>query len=248
MSELEELFRPVVNEMIWAPDGGATTFTARIIGQVRDALFNDRLHVGDFLGSEKELVRIFGVSRITVRAALRTLEAMGIVEIRTGVKGGAQVADVNLDLTINAFVVQLHLLGVSMAEVDDASRAIECKGAELAAGNATVEDVRRLAGLLGEAENLKDEPAAFRESCHAFHAAIAEASHNRVIVTQFNAMRQTIWSRTAGGGPETADAEAIQRHHRSLYRLIETHDGSGARNMMLEHLAALPEPVGERPG
>ncbi|HJO86263.1 MAG TPA: GntR family transcriptional regulator, partial [Rhodospirillales bacterium] len=65
----------------WAPVR-ANSVANQIVMQVREALFSGKFQPGDLLGSEKDLAAQFDVSRITVRDALRTLETMGIVEIR----------------------------------------------------------------------------------------------------------------------------------------------------------------------
>lgn len=75
----------------------ATVFTAAqrvrsfedIIAQVRDAVAEGRLRPGERLPSERALAESFGVSRATLREALRSLEALGVVEIRLGATGGA---------------------------------------------------------------------------------------------------------------------------------------------------------------
>src|ERR1700694_1836419 len=63
-----------------------------IVRQFRQALFEGRFQAGEPVGSEQQLALQFGVSRTTVRDALRSLEAAGVVEIRTGVKGGVRIA------------------------------------------------------------------------------------------------------------------------------------------------------------
>ena len=72
--------------------GRSSSLSAQIVADVRDALFAKRLKPGDFLGTEKELAARYGTSRIVARDALRTLEALGIVEIRMGKGGGARIA------------------------------------------------------------------------------------------------------------------------------------------------------------
>ena len=62
--------------------------SAKVVDGIRHALFSDELKAGDFLGRESDLVNHFSVSRVPMRDALRTLEAMGVVEIRVGGKGG----------------------------------------------------------------------------------------------------------------------------------------------------------------
>ena len=132
--------------------GRSSSLSAQIVAWVRDALFAKKLKPGDFLGTEKDLAARFGVSRIVARDALRTLEALGIVDIRMGKGGGARIAQGNPRLFAEALAVQLDLTGVSAAEIMDAQRAIETLGAELAAENATAADIAKLRRLLRDAE------------------------------------------------------------------------------------------------
>jgi len=126
----------------------------------------------------------FNASRIVARDALRTLEALGIVEIRMGKGGGARIAYGNPRLFAEALAVQLDLTGVSVAEIMDAQRAIETLGAELAAENATAADIEKLRRLLREAEAAIGDLDEFTRLSRDFHRAVAEASHNRVILVQ----------------------------------------------------------------
>src|SRR3954462_3740739 len=103
----------------------SATMSTQIVAQVRDALFARELKPGEFLGTEKDLAGRFGVSRIVARDALRTLEALGVVEIRMGKGGGARIARGNPQLFAEALAVQLTLTGVSAGEILDAQRAIE---------------------------------------------------------------------------------------------------------------------------
>src|ERR671928_382596 len=137
--------------------GRSASLSSQIVADVRDALFAKKLKPGDFLGTEKDLAARFGVSRIVARDALRTLQALGIAEIKMGKGGGARVARGNPRLFAEALAVQLDLTGVSAAEILDAQRAIECMAAELAAENATAADHAELRRLLAEAERVIDD-------------------------------------------------------------------------------------------
>src|SRR5579863_5450425 len=87
--------------------GRASTLSAQIVAEIRDALFEKRLKPGDFIGGEKDIAAKAGVSRIAARDALRTLEALGVVEIRMGSGGGARVARGNPRHFAEALAVQL---------------------------------------------------------------------------------------------------------------------------------------------
>src|SRR5436853_3785903 len=164
--------------------GRSASLSSQIVADVRDALFAKKLKPGDFLGTEKDLAARFGVSRIVARDALRTLQALGIADIRMGKGGGARVSRGNPRPFAEALAVQLDLTGVSAAEIMRAQRAIETPAAELAAENATTADHEKLRRLLSEAEATIDDAPAYTRSCRDFHLAVAEASHNRVLVTQ----------------------------------------------------------------
>jgi GntR family transcriptional regulator, transcriptional repressor for pyruvate dehydrogenase complex len=213
----------------------AATLSTQIVAQVREALFAKELRPGDFLGTEKDLAERFGVSRIVARDALRTLEAQGIVDIKVGAGGGARIARGNARLFAEALAVQLDLAGVSVAEIMAAQRAIETLGAELAALNSTAEDHSRLRALNSEAERRIGDVAAFTRLGREFHLAVAEASHNRVLVVQLISLQHVSWpAQNPTLTPKVA--RRILDAHRELASLIEMRDAAGARRIMEEHV------------
>ncbi|HEY2590112.1 MAG TPA: FCD domain-containing protein [Steroidobacteraceae bacterium] len=205
------------------------------MAEIRDALFDKRLAPGDFLGTESDLATRFEVSRIVARDALRTLQALGIAEIRMGKGGGARVARGNTALFAEALAVQLELTGVSAEEIVDAQRAVECLAAELAAERATAAERARLTELLAVAERRIGDRAAYTRACRDFHIGIAESSHNRVLVVQLVSLQHVPWpkeNRTLT--PKVA--RHIHEVHRQLLALIEQRDSGGARRLMDEHV------------
>src|ERR1700745_3497242 len=214
------------------------TMSTQIVVQVRDALFAKELRPGDFLGTEKDLAARFGVSRIVARDALRTLEAQGVVEIKVGSGGGARIARGNARLFAESLAVQLDLAGVSVGEIMDAQRAIECRAAELAAVNSTAEDHPRLHELIAQAERKINAVAAFTRSSREFHLAVAEASHNRVLVVQLISLQHVSWP-AQNPTLTPAVARAALAVHQELAALIEMRDGAAARRIA-EHRAKGP--------
>jgi GntR family transcriptional regulator, transcriptional repressor for pyruvate dehydrogenase complex len=214
---------------------GSGTLSSRIVGEVRDALFEHRLKPGDFLGTEKDVAARSGVSRIVARDALKTLEALGVVEIKVGSGGGARIAYGNPRLFAEALAVQLDLAGVDVREIMDAQRAIECLAAELAAEHANAADHARLRALLADGADKLDDLDAFTRSSLDFHLAVAEASHNRVVVVQLISLQHVSWparNRTL----TRPVAERVLAVHRELTELIEARDAAAARRLMDEHV------------
>jgi GntR family transcriptional repressor for pyruvate dehydrogenase complex len=215
--------------------GRADSLSWQIVSAVRDALFAKKLRSGEFLGTESELAERFGVSRIVARDALRTLQALGIVDIKMGKGGGARIARGNPRLFAEALAVQLDLTGVSTREIMDAQRAIETLAAELAAENSTAADHAKLQHLLADAESKIHDNAAYTQSSRDFHLAVAEASHNRVLLVQLISLQHVSWpseNRTL-----TDDvSQRILEVHKKLAALIVMRDAAGARNLMDDHV------------
>ena len=215
--------------------GRASTRATQIVAEVRQSLFEKRLSPGDFLGTEKDLAARFGASRIVARDALRSLEALGIVEIRRGKGGGARIAQGNPRLFAEALAVQLELTGVAVAEIMDAQRAVETLAAELAAQNATAADIAKLRRLLADAEAGIGDLDRFTRLSRDFHLAVADASHNRVLSVQLVSLEHVSWPRHN----VTATAR-LARHileiHTRLADLIELRDASAARALMDDHV------------
>ena len=215
--------------------GRSGSLSSQIVSDVRDALFGKKLKPGDFLGTEKDLAGRFGTSRIVARDAMRTLEALGIVEIRMGKGGGARIARGNPRLFAEALAVQLDITGVTAAEIMDAQRAIECLAAELAAEHATEADIARMRKLIDDADAAIDDAERFTQLGAEFHLAVAEASHNRVLVVQLISLQHVSWPRRN----PTLNAKVAHRVndvHRELLNLIEIRDPTAARKLMDDHV------------
>ena len=213
----------------------AATMAERIVAEVREALFERRYRPGEFLGTEKELAARHGASRIVARDALRTLEALGVVEIRRGVGGGARISAGNPQLFAEALAVQLELADIDVDEIFAAQHAVECLAAELAAKRASPSEVSRLLSLIKEAEQSLDDADRFTRLSLAFHLAIADASKNRVLHYQLVSLQHVSWparNRTL----TRAVALRVLEAHRELAARIGAHDADGARRLMDEHV------------
>jgi len=227
---------PLFKDEKWRPGvPGAATLSAQIVAYVREALFDKSLKPGDFLGTEKDIAARFGVSRIVARDAFRTLQALGVIEIKVGAGGGARIARGDPRLFADALAIQLGLAGVSAGEILDAQRAIETLAAELAAENATLADLSRLKGLLAEAAACMTDTTAYTQSSLRFHLAVAEASGNRVLVAQLQSLQFVSWP-VRNKTLTRPVAKRILEVHGQLVDLIEARDAAAARRLMDEHV------------
>lgn len=210
------------------------TISSQIVGRIRDALFAGELATGDVLGSEADLVKQFGVSRMSVRDALRSLEAMGIVEIRMGAKGGATIAAGSSDRFADALAIQLVLLGVTRDEILQARAALESMTAALAAAHASESDLASMRDLLDEARCHLDDPQRSAALGEKFHMAVARAAGNAVLIAQMKAMREVL-CRPAEPLVRSR-AKRMLEIHTELYKLIAAGDVERARSSMESHV------------
>jgi len=211
--------KPQVSSERWSrwQDVRPQSVSSRIVEQVRAALFRGELKPGDVLGSESDLARKFGVSRVPVRDAFKTLQALGIVEVKMGANGGARVAAGDPNRFADALAVQLKLVGISVEEMFDAQIAVEVMAAELAAKRATEGDLENLRGIVSglQAMAQKSFTAAtalrFSEIAMDFHAALVEAAHNRAPYQQLD--REARDRRRQGGARCGRRAGSRTRRH-----------------------------------
>lgn len=211
------------------------SLSGRIASEIRGALFAGKIRSGDFLGTEASLAEQFGVSRMASRDALRSLSATGIVEVRQGAGGGVRVAHGNLERFGDALAIQLQLLGVTDLEVIEAQMALEAMSAELAAERSTAADRKRLRRSVEESAGLVSEPEEFTKQALGFHLAVAEASHNRILVAQLTALHHVLRPLYTRRTTRETAARVVRAHGELLDR-IEAGDAAGSRQSMCLHL------------
>jgi len=209
-----------------------------IVRQIRDALFSGRLTPGEFLGSEVTLAQGFGVSRVAAREALRSLIALGIVEVRMGSRGGAWVATGNSERLVDALSVQLQLIGLTPGELLEAQSTTIVVAAELAAQRATPDDVARLQAAAAAAEEVSDAPAPFIAASLRFRECIVETTGNRALVAQYRAF-ETVLGPLLEATTTAATIRRVVRSNRALVAAISRHDALAAGALMREREARI---------
>lgn len=115
-----------------------------VVEQIQEAILEGQLKVGEQLPPERKLIDMFGVSRGTLREALRVLQQKGMIEIKTGALGGAVIKGVTSEIFSENLALLIRYQKVSLQELAEFREGIEGTVAALAAERATVEDVAML--------------------------------------------------------------------------------------------------------
>jgi DNA-binding FadR family transcriptional regulator len=209
-----------------------------IAAQILKAFYADGLKPGEWLGTEANLAERFNVSRVTIRDAVSALAARGLIDVRVGARGGLRVASGDPDRLIDAFSIQLRLMGLSREELFEAMLAIEPVTAALAAERATSQDLAALRDLVDQAGATIDTPESFTSLAVSFHQAVGDASHNRALRASLAALRATQLEHL-GSETTRAIAERVARVHGGILDAIVAQETELARERMRSHLTAV---------
>jgi DNA-binding FadR family transcriptional regulator len=213
-----------------------------VAAQIVGAFYAEQLKPGEWLGTEAELAARFNVSRVTIRDAVGALSARGLLDVRVGARGGLRIARSDPERLIDAFSIQLGLMGLRRDELLEALQAIEPQTTALAAERASAEQVDGLAALVARSCELLDEPAEFTRLGVAFHQAIADASGNGALRASLGALRATQLEHLL---PLTTRplAERVARIHGSIAEAIGQHNAPLAQQRMADHLSQIAAAV-----
>lgn len=216
----------------------SATLSSRIVEQIRAAVFSGQLRPGDFVGTESSLAQHFGVSRMAVRDAIRSLHAVGLIVIRNGAGGGITIAAGDAGRLADALAIQLTLLGVSENDLLDAQFTLELLSAELAARHATDPELDRLRSLIGEASEATDDLDRFLSLVYEFHLALAAASHNEALAIPLRAYMEALrpYYRAV---TDRERADRVAHRYTELIALIARRDAPAARALIESHLTEI---------
>lgn len=230
--------------------------TAELVaGTLRRMVVDGQLTEGDFLPNEAELMSHFGVSRPTLREAVRVLESERLVEVRRGSRTGARVRVPGPEIVARPAGLLLELSGADIADVMVARAAIEPMAARLLAENGTEEAFAELDRLLTEHLPKEWQSDRLAETTGDFHRRVVELSGNATLGIIAGMLHEITVRHTAFLFKERrpvskSDYEKLMRSYRRLMVLIRSGDGDAAeahwrkhldtaRNLMLEGIDAV---------
>lgn len=223
----EELFSPIT----------AGRISGMIVDQIRSLIRDGRLAPGDRLPSERELAEQFGVSRVTVRDALRALEAMGLVDIRVGANGGAFLQAPPSHIAGQGMADMLLMSALTPEEVAEARLMLELNTVVLAVRRATDEDLAQLRDICRRSAELLKTGEYDVHLSWDFHERLAAATHNPAIEMITRSFRGPLSLRRLRAREEVSVAhQRTVREHSELVDAIERRDMDGARAVLSAHV------------
>lgn len=217
------------------------TSAEEVVERLRFMIHSGELASGDRLPPERDLAKLLGVSRPTLRAGIRSLATVGILHSRQG--AGTFVAEASnspkLDSSPLRLMAALH--GFTSDEMFEARLALEMSVAGLAAQRATSEEMTLMAEeITGMYASLND-PEQYLVHDMRFHQTIAAASNNRILTALMNMVATILFDTRSKTVKRAKDLKDSAEQHHNIYRAMREHDPNAARQAMHDHLIKTQE-------
>lgn len=209
-----------------------------IVDQIKEAIFQKKIQVGEKLPPERQLIEQFRTSRVTVREALKNLENSGIVEIKRGTQGGAFVRDPDVKF-VSGFLQDMFSMGlISVFDLTEARMAVEPYSVKMATeriGDDSLVQIRQ--NIIETRDCLK--------GCHTtdarlftleYHRLIAQGSKNPVIFFMVDSIMDIMENNVSAIGIPAESIEKTLHHHEAIFEALVKRDPDRAQALMLKHI------------
>ena len=231
----EAIFRPV----------SVGRISEIIVEQIRELMRQGQLKPGDRLPPERDLCERFGVSRVTVREALRMLESSGLVQIRVGARGGAFVTAPSSDRVGEGLTDMLTLSAISAADVTEIRLILEMGIVPLVCERATEQDIADLEEICERSEAALRSGEYSMEYSLEFHTRVARATHNPAVVMLVESFRGPIHMSLEQAREVAPEMGGLgTREHERFIEAVRRRDPDAATQIMREHLERTARRVG----
>src|SRR5919199_3435495 len=204
-----EMFKTVAPER-----RGATS--EEVVAQLREMIHRGELRPGDRPPPERDLARLLGVSRPTLRAGIRSLAAVGVLQSRQGAGTFVVKSDGQPVLDSSPLRLMASLHGFTSAEMFEARLALEMAVAGLAAERATGDHMATMAEEVAGMFASLEEPEQFLVHDMRFHQTVAAASGNRILTALMNMVATILFDARRKTVKHATDLKESAEMHRKI--------------------------------
>lgn len=225
----------------------ATRMGRAIRDEITGLILNRGLQSGDPLPTETELVETLGVSRNSIREALKALQALDIVEIRHGY--GTYVGRLSLDPLADGLTFRaLHDIGRdlrSMEEILEVREALENALIRRVAATVPEEDLAALDGVTRRMNERAKSGDTFAEEDREFHEILYRSLNNSLVTQLLRAFWDVFHRVNHRLGVTDPNPMQTVRRHRAIVTALRKHDVARAEVAMAEHFRNLDARVAQ---
>lgn len=212
------------------------TTAQEVVERLRQMIHSGEISAGDRLPPERDLAKMLGVSRPTLRAGIRSLSTVGILQSRQG--AGTFVSEVKESPTLDSSPLRMlsALHGFKSDEMFEAWIALEMSIAGLAAERATTEQMTLMAEEITGMYASISEPEQYLVHDMKFHQTIAAASGNRILTALMNMVATILYDSRSKTVKRAEDIKESAEQHHNIYQAMRERDPEAARKAMYDHL------------
>jgi len=208
--------------------------TEQVVARVYELIKKEELKPGERLPPERELAKLLGISRPSLRAGLSSLISMGVLQSRQG--AGTFIVDGPPALDSEPLRLLAELHGFSFDHMFETRSILEVGAAGLAAENATGEQLASMSEEIAEMFAALTDPQQFLVHDMNFHRAVASASGNPTLATLVEMVSVILYERRRDSIARAHDFHEALELHRAIYRAIRARKPDEARAAMSEHI------------
>lgn len=206
-----------------------------IVKQFIDSIKNNELKAGDRLPPELELVKIFKVSRGTIREALKNLEVLGLITIKTG--SGTFIKDIDAGNMLKTAISQIPVGKKELLDLIEIRKILETYGLSKAIENADEKDLKLIKNELIKMEkNINDDTNKFVENDINFHLLILKSTKNEILVKMVEAIRISLRAQQLGAVGTSGLLKRSLNYHKKIFNALEKRDFELAKEEISDHL------------
>lgn len=210
--------------------------------ELRERILEGEFVAGVGLPSEREIVAQTGMSRTTVREALRILEVQGLIRIKSGRTGGAFVQQPGEDVMVNTVGLLVRGQRIRLSALVETREAIEPYCARLAAIHRTDKDLVMLERLNSDIADPEHDLASFLDANVEWHIAVARASANEMLAGLMVGLSRAIRAATDDEAFVDEEVRTSAVHaHEGVMAAIRSKDEDAAFRRMSRHLHVYAE-------
>ena len=212
--------------------------TDEAITKIKDMIISGELSAGDRLPPEKELSEKLGLSRSSLREAVKALEIIRVLDVRRG--DGTYVTSLEPQLLTEAmsFIVDLHQ-DESILNIFEVRRILEPAAAAMAAGRITPEQI---AALRATMEDIDDETSVEQLVEHdlIFHSLITAAAKNSYLASVLDALSSsTVRARIWRGLTQEKAVDRTLSEHTAILEALERGDAELVKSLLTVHISGV---------
>jgi DNA-binding FadR family transcriptional regulator len=225
-----------------------------LVEDIEAGLRSGRFKIGDQLPGERILAETYGISRASVREAMRLLDAMGVLRSsnRSGPKSGAVIVSepsAGLSSTLRLHIASSRL---PVEEIVEARILLETWAARTAAEHHDPDGIERARELLTAMDSPDMDPETFHALDAQFHYALSALAGNTVIETIMDALNGSIRGYIKDAldslGDWPAVLEELRAHHHAIFDAVEAKDADRAAELLRSHIRWLYEQTANTAG